>query len=212
MAYHEGFVLGFDPGGEGNFGWSICPVVNGGLAEPLQTGLANHALHAAQTVQAALPNNANILAAGIDGPLLWSNAGNRDVDQQLRNALNALNNNPFPIPRVIALNALWGAVTVQGVLVAHHLAAAWPGIVLTESHPRALRCLLHAHGLPATVNMVNQLTAGLADHQLDATLAAVSAWAAIFQNAPGTGWINLYTLQPGLVTPFGINASYWMPM
>ena len=204
--------MGFDPGGEGNFGWSICPVVNGGLAAPLQTGLANHAVHAVQAVQGALPNNANILAAGIDAPLLWSNAGNRDVDQQLRNALNALNNNPFPIPRVIALNALWGAVTVQGVLVAHHVAVAWPNVDLTESHPRALRCLLHAHGQPATVNMVNQLTAGLDDHQLDATLAAVSAWAARHQNQPGTGWQNLYEQEPGLVGPFDLDASYWMPM
>ena len=208
------FILGFDPGGANNFGWSICQVVDGNLNPPLQTGLANHAMHAVQAVQGALPNNANILAAGIDAPLLWSNAGNRDLDQQLRNALNALNNNPFPIPRVIALNALWGAVTVQGVLVAMHLNQAWPGLVLSESHPRALRCLLNDGRYPQTAAMVAHLTAGLADHELDATLAAVSAWAAIYQNQPGGGWQNLYARGQGqgLVAPFGINASYWMPV
>lgn len=202
-------ILGFDPGGRGNFGWSICPVVNGRLAAPFRTGLADQALHAVQAVQRALPGNANVLAAGIDAPLLWSRVGNRDVDQQLRNALN---NNPFPIPRVIALNSLWGAVTVQGVLVAYHVAVDWPCAVLTESHPRALRCLLHAHGQPATVAMVDHLTLEMCDHELDATLAAVSAWAATHQNQPGTGWQNLYEQEPGLVAPFDFDASYWMPM
>ena len=212
MCDFNNYILGFDPGGGGNFGWSICPVVGGQLIPPPQTGLANHAMHAIQSLQQALPNNANILAAGIDAPLLWSNAGNRNVDGILRGALGALENNPFPIPSVLAVNSLWGSVTVQGVLVAHHVAVAWPGVVLTESHPRALRCLLHAHGQPATVNMVDQLTAGLDDHQLDATLAAVSAWAAIYQNQPGTGWQNLYQQEPGLVGPFDLDASYWMPM
>ena len=69
------YILGFDPGGGGNFGWSICPVVGGQLIPPPQTGLVNHAMHAIQSVQQALPNNANILSAGIDAPLLWTTLG-----------------------------------------------------------------------------------------------------------------------------------------
>ena len=206
------YILGFDPGGQGNFGWSICSVVNGQLMPSPVTGLANDAQDAINQVQAALPDNAAVLAVGIDAPLLWSNAGNRNVDGILRGALGALENNSFPIPSVLAVNSLWGSVTVQGVLLARHLSGAWPNLTITESHPRALRCLLHDRGQPATVGMVNNLTAGLDDHELDATLAAVSAWAATHQNQPGTGWQNLYGQEPQLVGPFDLDASYWMPM
>lgn len=205
------FILGFDPGGRGNFGWSICRVVGGQLRCPT-TGLANHAMHAMQSVQQALPNDPNILAAGIDAPLLWSTAGNRNIDGILRDALRALRNNPFPIPRVLAVNSLWGSVTVQGVLLAKDLSEVWPKLTITESYPRALRCLLHDRGQPATVEIVDNLTLGMGDHELDATLAAVSAWAARHQNQPGTGWENLYEQEPELVGPFHLNSSYWMPM
>ena len=44
------FVLGFDPGGKGAFGWSVCRVVNGSLQPPAKTGLADRAWEAvAQT-------------------------------------------------------------------------------------------------------------------------------------------------------------------
>ena len=44
-----GFILGFDPGGQGkrggkgNFGWSICKEVDGCLQPPCKTGLARDA-------------------------------------------------------------------------------------------------------------------------------------------------------------------------
>ena len=36
-------VLGFDPGGKGAFGWSVCRGVDGSLQPPAKTGLADRA-------------------------------------------------------------------------------------------------------------------------------------------------------------------------
>ena len=43
MPKPNGFILGFDPGGKGKFGWGICKVSHGQLQRPLKTGLADDA-------------------------------------------------------------------------------------------------------------------------------------------------------------------------
>ena len=106
---------------------------------------------------------------------------------------------------VQAVNSLLGACTVQGILLTRYLSETWR-LMITESHPTALRYLLDLRGHQ---DMVMRLTAGLADHELDATLSAVSAWAAIQPNLPD--WQNLYVEEPYPIQPFNIPVSYWMP-
>ena len=60
--------LGFDPGGVGSFGWSVCREVGGQLEPPTRTGLANNAWDALNRVGGAIADiehqgNARVLAA-----------------------------------------------------------------------------------------------------------------------------------------------------
>lgn len=207
-------VLGFDPGGRndrgpsGNFGWSICQMVDGHL-ERLKTGLARDAVDARDQVRTKLDalGKPTILAAGIDAPLFWGRRGNRRVDKVVRNALKKIQS---PAHRVMAVNSLQGAVTVQGPLLGWYLRAYQAGLPLTEAHPAAMWELLqHQEGSAGTVAMVTCLIAGLTDHKRDATLAAVSAWA--MEHQP-PGWSDLYNRECCPVQPFDTPVSYWMPI
>ena len=213
MSDITGFILGFDPGGTGNFGWSICQEVGGTLQPPATIGLANDAWDAITQVREALPTNPTVLAAGIDAPLFWSKRGNRRVDDILRKALR---DTPPPAPRfdrkVLSVNGLWGAVLVQGVLVGRHLHEQWRDLKLTESHPTAFRYLLQHSGQPARiVGMAEDLIACLDDDARDATLCAVAAWA-MRHHHDLCGWQDLFAQECCPVQLFDPPASYWMPI
>ena len=177
-----GLILGFDPGGAGNFGWSVCSVASDHLQRPLETSLADDAWDALNQVKQAikspdLPGDPSVLAAGIDAPLFWGKRGNRAIDAVLRRALKRSN---FPTPggTVQEVNSLRGACLVQGVLLGRHLRDWKPGLQITEAHPKALQHLLRHSGQPEMTKLA-RLTEGLEDceHVRDATLSAVAAWA-----------------------------------
>ena len=235
----DGFILGFDPGGKGSFGWSICRASNGHLQQPLETGLADDALDALLKVKQKLGRYGPsgfppVLAAGIDAPLFWSKKGDRTVDVVLQQALT---DTKFPDSKlrgtVQAVNSLRGACVVQGLLLAKYLGETSWSLTITESHPRALCHLLHQMGKQ---DMIKRLTGDLADyaqyatrclcgceeakkpkaslddHRRDATLSAISAWAAIQPTQPK--WQNLYdeSKEPHRIMPFDTPVSYWMPI
>ena len=211
--------LGFDPGGtgsprdKGNFGWSICREVDGQL-QRVKTGLAKEAWDALDQVKSELEihnrqGNTRVLAAGIDAPLFWTRTGGREIDAILRRALRDTGFPPIKLGGTVqSINSLQGSVVVQGTLLVRYLwAAGWDSLLITESHPRVLEHIL-SH------TMVQRLTAGLnaetgQNHERDATLCAVSAWAAARQPA---NWQNLYLLEPDPINPLDIPVSYWMPI
>ena len=213
MTEPSGFVLGFDPGGKGRFGWSVCSTSGGTLLPTPKTGLADDALDALDAVRNALRHRdsdgqRSVLAAGIDAPLFWSTRGNRVVDDVLRRLLKT---NGYP-PRKLGgtvqqVNSLRGACLVQGVLLCSSLREKWD-IPLSEAHPKALRYLLLKSGESSQADMVQGLTAGLDDHELDATLSAVAAWAMIHRPQ---GWRDLYCQEPSPVHPLDTSVGYWMP-
>ena len=91
MSDRTGIILGFDPGGRENFGWSICHAGPDDLTL-LRSGLSSDAQGAFATVTTAIrslgvPGNPQVLAAGIDAPMFWSAAGDREADRALRSAL-----------------------------------------------------------------------------------------------------------------------------
>lgn len=205
--------LGFDPGGAsdgGSFGWSICREVDGRLEPPAKIGLATDAWDALNKVKKAIPsfghpNSLRVLAAGIDAPLFWSRVGKRVFDDK-----EHLGAKPIPI------NSLRGADVVQGPLLAKHLNDTWPRLTITECFPKALEKVLARTGeYQEDHQMLKCLTDGMnadtgKNHERDATLAAISAWAAIHQDT--TRWRDLYLLQWDPITPFDLPVSYWMPI
>ena len=245
-------ILGFDPGGKssgGRFGWSICTEDDRGILQPplkAKKGLAKNALDAKNKVIGALeaggfPGKPTVLAAGIDAPLFWSKKGDREIDQAIRFALRATG---FPRSQLggtpMHINSLPGSVLAQGMLLAQYLHEEWKGLPVTESHPRVLQWLLPLLGQSDTARMVRCLIARLVEHELDATLCAVAAWAMVHQysawkdlrnHADQIAFIDAYTPrgnrnearnakrlkrdleQEGcLVQPFSTPVSYWMPI
>lgn len=187
--------LGFDPGGEGNFGWSICRSEADQFWQ-ITAGLADHAEDAVEKVLFHLPHSTvTVVAAGIDAPLFWSRKGNREIDKVVRAASRPAN--------VLEVNSLWGAVLVQGVLLAESLHKHFDTLPITEAHPKALRELLV--DLPDMLHHIN----GESEHEWDARTAAYAAWA-MCRALPG--WWDLSSREPNPVLPLGTPVSYWMPI
>ena len=194
-------VLGFDPGGKGNFGWSICKIAGGQLSI-IETGVASDALEVIRTVSAALPSSVRVLAAGIDAPMFWSRAGNRTVDGIIREALRS---HGYPTRSVLEVNQLWGVVLVQGVLLGSYIHQEFKAVPITEAHPKVLLRLLD----DSESARLTQLTDGRSEHERDAVLAAFAAWS-MYRRAPG--WRNLYWDEPNPILPLRTPVSYWMPI
>ena len=207
--------LGFDPGGagrsrgRGNFGWSICYEA-GGQLERVETGLARESWDAISQVRIEVErynrrHGGRVRAVGIDAPLFWTRTARREVDSIIEQQSGM---KPLPI------NSLYGATVVQGPLLVKHINDIWGSLPITESYPKALGYLLAQGGNAAEYQMVQRLVVGLnpdpkESYERDATLCAVSAWAAARQPAD---WQNLYQQEVDPIMPFGIPVGYWMPM
>lgn len=210
MATAAGIVLGFDPGGQGNFGWSVCQTDGINLLPPSKTGLASDAegaIHQVQQVMESLdPSMLKVLAAGIDAPMFWDGKGNKEIDDLISKEIKKGGSSGKGKPRVLAVNSLWGSVVVQGLLLANRLYRMYEPKI-TETHPKALLYLLKE--LKQDGDM-NQLIAGLGiEQERDAVVSAYAAWAML--NGFG-GWRDIYLDEPDPVLPFGTPVSYWMPL
>lgn len=169
--------LGFDPGGLKGFGVSIYDAAN--LSMKCATvSSVDEAAEWAMRSSADTP-----VAAGIDTLLFWQStpSGWRGADEFLRAKYPECRNS------VISANGLYGSMSVQGAVLAGRLRQIWPGIFLTETHPKVLwtalrfnrpypRNLADKRAIDEWVDRAQLSDLDFADdHQLD---AALSAWAA----------------------------------
>ena len=208
-------VAGFDPGGTGKFGWCIAEM--GSL--PLQirsTGVASFARDAAEAIQANIAQDDTLVGAGIDAPLFWSASGDRAVDQIVRHAVGAAGGQTSTVMHV---NSMQGSCLIQGVVVGLCLREAAEGVPLTESHPKAMLWLTEtaSPGNPPAQIDITALgqffilpdNKNRSDHERDAALGALSAWAMIRQPK---GWQDLYPREREPFSALGPPLAYWMPM
>ena len=157
----------------------------------------------------------NVIGVGIDAPLYWVTQGDRAVDQLVRQQIVNLG---APNGTVQAVNSLCGACLVQGMLAGVLARRQFHGVSITESHPKALLWLLgHAtrQNPPDHISLLDlpefNLAGGFhpADHERDAALACLSAWAMIHQFA---GWRDVAADEQqerfSLIDP---PPSYWVP-
>ena len=135
-------VLGFDPGGKGQFGWCVAEAISGGRIRLWETQKdADHAEDAVHRVIELLRSRhrdlSDIEGAGIDSPLFWARKAHRDVDRTVREAIKACGarNAGGTVQQV---NSLRGACLVQGVVAAFLLRRYNPTMRITEAHPKAL--------------------------------------------------------------------------
>lgn len=191
------YIVGFDPGGHGNFGWCITPDSAAMPLKPVASGLANNAHAAVQAALSAVPSNGVLGAAGIDAPLFWSRTGPRNADIVVRAAIGRAGA-PHPAGTVQDVNSLRGACLAQGLLAAVMLREVYPALPLTEAHPKALRWMRSS----------TQAIAANSEHERDAMLSSIAAWALLHELSD---WQDLYPEEPSPFTPLGGAIHYVVP-
>ena len=257
MAELQNVVLGFDPGGlggdrKGKFGWAIC-AIDGDEFRVFETGRAIHAHDALAGIESKLPADARVHASGIDAPLYWANTGirrvdciikkagqrnqcphkdhrpRRDKEGKLKKPAEAIKSGcPYPLS-VQKVNSLQGACLAQGALMASLLRGhARFNAQITESHPKALLCLLGLCRIDLAEKVRN--TAAIKppykEDKEDAVLGAYAAWCMLKESWSPTeapGWRNIledeacgniffpfHTTIDGSEDPLPV--SYWMPI
>lgn len=190
-------ILGLDPGGAGNFGWCIAQYTKVMPLIPLACGITDNASLAIRYALDAIPEGSVLVSAGIDAPLFWSKSGARNADLTVRHAIKQAGA-PHVSGTVQDINSLRGACLIQGMLAALELRERFPDLPITESHPKALRWLL-----PSLLDIEAR-----SEHERDAMLATVSAWAAF--NRP-TDWEDLFAHEEYAFTPISMPVLYMMP-
>lgn len=212
------YFLGFDPGGERNFGWCVCSSGSDNTLILVAAGNANHSKGAFDAAIANLPDGENPNGVGIDAPLFWVVDGGREADSAVRDAIGRAGA-PNRSGTVQHFNSLQGSCVIQGMLIAQLLRARYPMLSITEAHPKALLWLL---GI-ATVNRPaaqvpvdsvclvdrRQFPGGVSEHVRDAVLGAATARAMALQEA---GWVDLLEREEGAIRSVDGPLGYWMPV
>jgi hypothetical protein len=209
-------LIGFDPGGEDGFGWCTAEYASALPLRVRATGIVDNAGDARREILARIPAGEKIVAAGIDSPLFWDLSGDRKADCNIRKKLRALHA-PSPNGTVQTVNSLRGACLVQRIIIAKLLRDSDRTLPITESHPKALLWLLRQANQtqrPSKIQLssLSQFLVtesnGAAEHERDAALATLSAWAMLGQPK---GWRDLYLDQQGTFSPIEPPLGYWMP-
>jgi hypothetical protein len=188
-------VAGFDPGGRQAVGWCVVDDVQNAVLSHGVTSNASDAVEAAAATSPAPP-----VAVGIDAPLFWRRKGDRRVDQFVRRKVRTQGGRP---QSVVSINSLRGSCLVQGLLLAMLARARWPGAIVSESHPGAVRAC--AQGLPIPTFPPG---AHPGPHERDAAAASLSATAA---NGGLPGWTDLSAFEVDMIAPIAPAPSYWFP-
>jgi predicted nuclease with RNAse H fold len=150
--------LGVDPGGKEAFG--IALLSNSGAVSSKCVSCAEEALAWVQ----AEPDG-----VGVDAPLWWSAgpSGDRLADQWIRKKYGIRSGT------VQAANSLRGAALVQAALFVEGLRRRYPGVRVTEAHPKALLKIVGTWE-----NFCRRYSIGIecnGEHVRDAVIAAVAA-------------------------------------
>jgi predicted nuclease with RNAse H fold len=206
------YYLGYDPAGEGKFAAAVLSSGSGQLhltSDKIVSSVAEALVFAKDLDRPPA-------GAAIDAPLTWATrrSGWRLADLELRRR------HPDHRNRVQCTNSLRGSVAVQGPALAMELMEAFPGIVISETHPKlsALQLdippcdpaereplILHALAIDGKLGTVS-------DDMLDAVIGSYVAYAACTRPR---GWVDLLKQieDEDLVCPLGKGQSvYYFPL
>lgn len=156
--------VGADPGGKGNFG--IAVLTDGDQPLTSSVDCADEAVAFVRESLAGVPHG-----VGVDTPLWWSSgrSGDRFVDQWLRKRYGLAGG------EVQAANSLRGATLTQGAMFIQRLREIYPGVPVTESHPKALLKVLTQGDWDLFTSQFELKFIHVKDHERDALIAAISA-------------------------------------
>ncbi len=151
--------IGADPGGKNSFGLAILS--DGGAVSTACVSCASEALKWIDVEPAGV---------GIDAPMWWSagTSGDRQADQWIRSEYSISGGT------VQAANSLRGAALIQGALFAESLRQRYPGVRITEAHPKAVLLALQCSAADFFARFGFNITIGN-EHERDALIAAIAA-------------------------------------
>ena len=152
--------FGADPGGKESFG--IAVLRDDGSFDTTIVSCADEAIGWLKQEPTA---------AGIDAPLWWSSgrSGDRKADQFLRQQYK------ISAGTVQPANCLRGAALVQGVMLLHLLCERFPGLSVTETHPKALLKALKISRVKVADHFGVRSDMPQTEHEHDALLGAIAA-------------------------------------
>lgn len=156
--------IGADPGGKGNFGIAI--LTDKSQPQLLSVDCADQAI---AFVRGHIDHPP--AGVGVDAPLWWSSgqSGDRSADQWLRNRYGLSGG------EVQTTNSLRGAALTQAAMFVQRMREIYPGVPVTESHPKALVKALSKGDWTAFADRFQVKVSPGNDHERDALIAAVSA-------------------------------------
>jgi predicted nuclease with RNAse H fold len=163
MSCDDGVWIGADPGGKGSFGLAI-------LNPDGSTRLwcVNCADEAIKEIGGHLSTHPK--GIGVDAPLWWSSglSGDRLADQWLRKTYRLSGG------EVQAANSLRGAALVQGLMFIQRIRDLFPGVPVTETHPKAVLRALDLNEKSFSQNF--SISFGdCHEHERDAVISAAAA-------------------------------------
>jgi predicted nuclease with RNAse H fold len=150
--------VGIDPGGAHAFGVAIIDE-DGEVA----TSCVSYADQAVDKIT-VLP-----LGVGVDAPLWWSSgpSAEREADRWIRRTYG------IAAGTVQTPNSLRGAALVQGAMFVERLREKFPGVPVTETHPKAVAIALGGWESARLAGL--GCRADLGEHERDAYLSAICA-------------------------------------
>ena len=124
-----GTLVGYDPGGNGAHGLAIATYQDGEVIE-----LELSTCRTAEKAIAAICVHENVLGIGIDTLTCWSTgpSGWRPADRWLKNNYPSITNS------IASANSLFGSMGLNGMAVLLKLRQTFPGIHVSETHPKVL--------------------------------------------------------------------------
>lgn len=166
MSQDDRTWIGVDPGGSRNFGVAILQ--SDGSAYTCRVNCADGAIEVIRERVTSQP-----AGVGVDAPLWWSSgvSGGRLADQWLRDTYGLSGG------QVQAPNSLRGAALVQGAMFVQRVRQLFPGVPVTETHPKALLVALgmtDGDDFRRCFSVQLDATEEL-EHERDALISAVAA-------------------------------------
>ena len=153
--------VGSDPGGRSAFGLAFVDV--SGHVSCATVSSVDEAVRKITAV-------GEPLALGIDAPMWWSacEGAGRMADERLRKRY------PNASGSIQSGNSLWGAALIGGALLASRIREEFPGIRITESHPKALLLAMNLDEGKFAARFGVEM-GSRNEHERDAVVAAICA-------------------------------------